>query len=71
MKIYKYFISYYFKGNDESGMGSIGVDANKEIDDMEELGAIRDHIEKDIKNRFGIEAGAVILNFQLLKVEEN
>lgn len=70
-KIYKYFMSYQFRGNSESGMGSIGIDLNEEIKDMETLERCKRHIENALKNKKSIQANVIILNFQLLNVEEN
>lgn len=70
MKIYKYFISYHFKGDSKAGMGSIGVDVDKKIEDMEELEEIKERIERDLEKESGIRASVGILNFQLLSIQE-
>lgn len=71
MKIYKYFMSYQFKGNSESGMGNIGIELDEEIKDMKTLERCKRQIEKALKNKKSIQANVIILNFQLLNVEEN
>jgi len=70
MKIYKYFMSYQFKGNSESGMGSIGIELDEEIKDMKTLERCKRHIEKALKNKKSIQASVIILNFQLLNIQE-
>lgn len=70
MKRYKYFMSYQFSGNSASGMGSIGIELDEEIKNMETLERCKRHIEKALKNKKSIQASVIILNFQLLSIQE-